>query len=266
MTKSELRKVISISRRVEMVGFYPEKIVEILSKRCPPQKVHTLVFWTKKADNLINHASLHRVIKKYDQIFIHFSITGMGNSFLEPGIPATDTSLHILSKLIKLCGDSERIQVRFDPIVHFKYSDGTEFSNLQYFQNIVTKVRNKGIKKLVISWMTNYPKVKKRLEKNGITPVSLSSDQWKNEADWIYDFTDKLGIKVSACCVPELPVSHCIDGFLLHELHPKNYKTSTEKAGSQRKNCGCTKSWDIGWYDKCPGGCLYCYANPVSYL
>jgi len=263
MFKNHVRNVISIGRRVEMVGFFPEKIIDLLKRKCPPQKVHTLVFWTKKADNLVNHNLLKKMIKKYDQIFIHFSITGMGNSFLEPGIPSTESSINLLPDLIELCGDIERIQVRFDPIVHFKYKDGTDFSNLQYFEDVVSRIRNIGIKKIVISWMTDYPKVRKRLNKRGITFISISHKQWKEEVDWIYSFTKGLGMSVSACCVPGLPLFRCIDGFLLNDLHPKSYKTSIEKAGAQRKNCGCTKSWDIGWYNKCPGGCIYCYANPV---
>ena len=28
-----------------------------------------------------------------------------------------------------------------------------------------------------------------------------------------------------------------------------------------RQECGCTESTDIGAYDTCPHGCVYCYAN-----
>ncbi|MFO7890734.1 MAG: DUF1848 family protein [bacterium] len=266
MPENYFKKAISISRRIEMVGFFPEKIIEFLNRRCPPHNVHTLIFWTKKADNLIRHSILRKTILQYDQIFIHFTITGMGNSLLEPGIPSMESSLNLLPDLVELCGNTERIRVRFDPIVHFRYQDGTEFSNLCYFKEVIKKVRNSGIKKLIISWMTNYPKVTKRLKQPGITALQISPEQRKNEADWIYEYARKLGMSVSACCVPGFPVSRCIDGFLLNDLHLGNYKVSTERAEGQRKNCGCTKSWDIGWYNKCPGGCVYCYANPAKYV
>ena len=72
-----------------------------------------------------------------------------------------------------------------------------------------------------------------------------------------------MGVTLHACCVPGLPRSRCVDGELLSRLHPKGYPCSKRRAKGQRPLCGCTESFDIGWYKPCPTGCLYCYANPA---
>lgn len=255
-------KVISASRRIEMLGFFPDKIVGFLEKRCPPEKVHTIVFWSKNPRPLLNHDSLRKTLGKYDQIYLHFTISGMGGTYLEPRIPSTESALHILPDLIQYLGDPKRVRLRFDPIVHLRLPDGKLYSNLNRFNEVVRAAVRFGIHEVTISWMETYPKVLKRLQKHGIEPLPVPKDQWQKEGDFIFDQAMKLGLKVHGCCVKGLAISKCIDGALLTKLHPKRAVASEEKAGGQRPLCGCTESWDIGWYNSCPGGCLYCYANP----
>ena len=53
--------------------------------------------------------------------------------------------------------------------------------------------------------------------------------------------------------------AHCIDGSIIEQLFFPEGLRYTEKP--TRKECGCTESTDIGTYDTCPHGCVYCYAN-----
>lgn len=258
------RKVISASRRIEMVGFFPHQLIEILEKKCPPDSVHTVVLWSKHPQHLITHKELRRKLNEYDQVFLHFTISGMGSSFLEPQIPTTAESITMLPDLVDFVGDPQRIRVRFDPIVHLKLSDGSEYTNRHLFTRVAEAAMKENVRDVIISWMESYPKVERRLKKHGIEIMPLSDEEWRREADGLFQQAERIGIKLLGCCVQGLQISRCIDGELLSVLHPKLLHASLKKAKGQRPRCGCTESWDIGWYNPCPGGCLYCYAQPME--
>ncbi len=254
--------MISASRRIELLGYFPDQLMDFLQARCPPEKVHTIVLWSKKPGVLLHHPMLRKFLSQYDQLFLHFTITGMGASFLEPGTPSAEESFRLLPSLIDIVGDPRRIAVRFDPIVHFRLPNGKMYTNLPHFEEILHVVQSHRISRVIISWVALYPKVRARLRRLGIEAISLSPTEWEREAAYILDKAHALGIEISGCCVPGLPRSSCIDGKLLSELHPQKLPASIQKAKGQRELCGCTESWDIGWYFSCPGGCVYCYANP----
>ena len=60
---------------------------------------------------------------------------------------------------------------------------------------------------------------------------------------------DKFGIKHA----------HCIDKDRLERIG--QYTLDIDKDKNQRTECGCFASIDIGTYNTCKNGCLYCYAN-----
>ena len=110
--------------------------------------------------------------------------------------------------------------------------------------------------------MQEYKKVVKRLAVNKIFPVVITNKQKQEECKNLKDIAGIYGVKLEGCCTKESEISRCIDGQLFNRLHPDGYNCSVRKAEGQRELCGCTESWDIGWYYPCPNGCLYCYANP----
>jgi len=245
-----------------MVGGYPDLLAEILSRRCPPEQVHTLVLWTKNAMNLFHHPELSRRIAEYSQIFIHYTVTGMGGSFIEPHVPDLESAMAMLPDLVELVGSPRRIRFRFDPIVHFVLPDGARFSNLTYFERLAPRISEPGVTEVSISWMSAYPKVLDRLRRHHIEVLSPSEQMKADEAGYLERVAHQHGLTIHWCCVNGYPVSRCIDGNLFNELHPLGWKCSSDRAGGQREHCGCTKSWDIGWYHACKHGCVYCYANP----
>jgi DNA repair photolyase len=53
--------------------------------------------------------------------------------------------------------------------------------------------------------------------------------------------------------------ARCIDDRLIERII--GCKLKTEKDKTQRLMCGCVAGVDIGAYNSCSNGCLYCYAN-----
>lgn len=245
-----------------MVACFPDALIRLLEEKCPPEDTHTVVLWTKNPTNLLAHDALRQVSRRY-ALYIHFTITGMGGTILEPNVPPWREMTSLLGDLVEFVRNPARIRIRFDPIVHLRLADGTTFCNLDDFDSIAAEVQRHGIADFSISWMDAYKKVVSRLRKHDVADIPISNDEYKNELNLIKGKASQYSIRLHGCCVPGMPVSRCIDGELLSRLHPDKLPCSTGKAKGQRAACGCTESFDIGWYNPCPHGCLYCYANPA---
>ena len=260
--KAITNKVISASRRQDMVAFFPDKLIDLLERRCPPEKVHTLVLWTKDPRNIWQYGALNQKLLQYDQIYIHYTITGMGGTCFEPGIPELETGLENIGNVLDFLKSSELLRIRFDPIVNIQMPEGETYTNLPCFSQVAQVCKQYQIHEISISWMQVYDKVRHRLSRLGLQSIELRESEQAKQQNWIIEQAQKYNIQLHGCCVETLPKSSCIDGNLLNALHPNQEIASVQKAGGQREGCGCTASWDIGWYEPCAGSCIYCYARP----
>lgn len=280
-----MKKVISVSRRTDLVAFFPEEMAGMLSEKrarvygpsghtysvdLNPQNVHSIVLWSKNFDNLINNRfHLREKLDKYDLLYCHFTITGLGGSFIEQGVPSPEDALLQLDSLIEVVGRPENISVRFDPIVFWKTREGEIKTNLDYFETLAPSLAAKGIKVIRFSFAQWYNKAKRRADKAGFAYVDPSVEEKKRRTTGLVSIAKNWNLFLYSCSqkflteVEGINPSACINGTLLQSLHPQKEKVSLKKDKSQRSECGCTESVDIGSYAlSCPHSCLYCYANP----
>ena len=279
-----MKKVISASRRTDLVSSFPSWLASILKDEkvkvhgpsghvchvdLEPASVHTIVLWSKNYRNLVeDHFDLVDLLMKYDQIYIHFTITGLGGTFIEQAVPSSSEALLQLEPLIGIVGGPERISIRFDPVVFWEERGKIE-TNLRYFEELAPQLSSSGIRIVRFSFAQWYNKSRRRAEKHSFAYVDPSNDEKQENAQYLAEVASRWNLDLFACSqeflttVPGIKLSSCIEGSLLQKLHPFHELVSLKKDKTQRKDCLCTESVDIGSYTQfCPHCCLYCYANP----
>ena len=279
-----MKKVISASRRTDLVAHFPDWLAAVVRAErakvlgpsgrvyevdLSPANVHTFVLWSKNFENLIvDRDGLRDALRKYGQLYLHFTITGLGGSPVEKEVPAARSALRQLEPLITLTGSPERITLRFDPVIYWRESDETK-TNLRFFEELAPRAAELGIRNVRFSFAQWYGKSKRRAQKSGFPYVDPTLAEKRTDAAYLSAVARSHGLNLYACSqdfaaeVPGILPSACIDGRLLRECHPESAPASVIKDRTQRRECRCTEAVDIGSYTQtCPHSCIYCYANP----
>ncbi|MFX1373499.1 MAG: DUF1848 family protein [Promethearchaeota archaeon] len=284
-----MKQIISFSRRTDGIAFYFDRLEkaieeELIDVRNPinkkvsqvslkPRDVAGFVLWSKDFQNFIDKWEIFlkyipstHFKNKSIPVYFHFTRNSIVK-VLEPLSPSLEKSFSQLNELIQITS-SDHIMWRFDPIVFWK-EDDTLFNNLNDFNEIALYFANAGIRKCTISFATYYRKVEHRMQKYSFHYHKPTVKEMIKTTQELAIKARKHNIKIFVCCnpdllkIPSISQAHCIDGNYLSKLW--NTKLSLAKDTGQREACGCTKSRDIGGYNKeweCHHGCLYCYANP----
>jgi hypothetical protein len=281
-----MKRIISASRRTDLVASHPDWLGSVLEKErahvlgpsgrsfdvsLQPADIHTLVLWSKDFSNLIeNRFRLRECVEKYDQIYLHFTITGLGGTSIEPGVPPMAATLGQVAALRSIVGDPMRISVRFDPVIHW-FESGLIQSNMAFFNEIAASVSREGVRDIRFSFAQWYGKAVKRARARDFRFSDPPLEKKREEASRLATAASSYGCFLHGCSqpflrgIPGVRLSGCIDGMHLQALHPEKSPALSGKDPGQRKDCRCTRSTDIGSYTQtCPNSCVYCYANPCA--
>lgn len=264
--------IISASRRTDIPSYYsdwffnrlkagyvyvrnpmnPHRISEV---SLSPDVVDGIVFWTKNPTPMLNRLN---ELKDYTYYF-QFTLTPYGAD-IEKNIPSkNDIVIPAFQKLSSMIG-KERVVWRYDPILlNEKYT--LQF-HIQAFRLLCDKLANY-TEKCTISFIDLYKNMQRNIAPLGIR--ALSHGQILELTGHFSEIAKDYGIYIDTCAeemdLSKWGVKHasCIDGHRLERLG--NYKLDIVKDKNQRAACSCVSSIDIGAYNTCKHGCIYCYAN-----
>lgn len=273
--------IISASRRTDIPAFYSQWFInriragyctvpnpfnrdQVSRVSLKREDVDVIVFWTRNPRPLLPY------LKELDEsgYRYYFQYTVMNNPRqIDPKSPPVETGIETFKKLAEMVG-SQRLIWRYDPIV-FSQITRSDFHLRQYER--IANALNGATQRSVISIMDEYPKSSKRLRLMADSGAKLLQPNSQEDA-WFRDCIEGIVSLASSnkmeifSCAEELDLSplgvlpgKCIDDEYIR--HTFGVSVGSKKDPSQRKDCGCVVSKDIGMYDSCLFGCQYCYAT-----
>ena len=267
--------IISASRRTDIPAHHSTFLFERLkegsvSVRNPmnhsqirtlslkPDDVECIVFWSKNPQPLLDRLD---ELNHYAYYF-QFSLNPYDND-IEMRLPDKKTLIETFIRLSDLT-DPKRIIWRYDPVlINDKY---TVSYHIDMF-NAISRDLGGYTQKVIFSFLDFYKKTEKRMIENNVREITEEERHYLAKNFSIAAMENNLEISTCAeiidLSVYGIKKAACIDGDLIGDLigELRGNLQPYKKDKNQRSECLCTVSVDIGEYNTCNNGCIYCYAN-----
>jgi hypothetical protein len=254
--------LVSASRRTDIPAFYSRWFLGRLAEGfCEwvnpfngqthrvsllPEDVLGIVCWTRNPAPLM--ASLDSLGRRGYRFAFHFTINGYPRE-LESHNPPVEAAVRAFRDLAgRLAPD--RAWWRYDPVL---LTEATPAGWHVWNFSALARALEGSTRRCYFSFASFYRKTRRNLDASGLA--------WREPAaQEKLDLTGRLsaiarghGIEMFSCCDTRLLAAgvqkaRCVEA------------AGIEPAPT-RPDCGCCRSVDIGAYDTCPFGCVYCYAT-----
>lgn len=273
--------IISASYRTDIPAFYGEWFVkrlragyckavnpyggQIYTVDLSPQQVDGFVFWTKNIGPLLKH--LPEVQARGISFVVQHSITGYPHELEARVAPVTQ----VVESLKRLADDygSQCIVWRYDPIL---FTSLTPFDWHKENFAMLARLLEGITDEVVISFAQVYRKTARNMD-IAAREYAFTWDEHRSESFVLEHgvaLTKELaqvartyGMRVTICSQQKFVIdgvtqeARCVDADRLSRVAGKPV---VAKERGNRTECRCHASKDIGDYDTCPHGCVYCYA------
>jgi len=287
--------VISASRATDIPALYSEWLIDRFKQNFTVwtnpfngkqqfialDAVEIIAFWSKNPLPLLSR--LHYFDSKNIGYFFHFTLNDYEAEDFEPGIPSLDERITQLKTLSQTIG-KEKVLWRFDPIIITPTLSPVAI--LEKIERIGNEIAHY-VNRLTISFLSRYPRAIRTMNSRGIFPHERTNESisiigegldrlsrhWNlpvvtcAEETYMRDF----GIMSGSCIDPlyimmQFPEHSLVKNILSHYRENTLFGSEDSfyhslKDPGQRPRCRCMISKDIGRYNTCTLGCLYCYAG-----
>jgi hypothetical protein len=221
-------------------------------------EIDGFVFWTRNIKPLLPGLD---AIRRVAPFVVQFTVTGYKRT-LETSVIPPDEAVAQLRELRRRFGP--RVAVwRYDPIV---FADGLdEAAHLAGFARLAGALSGM-VDEVVLSVVHPYRKTRRNLDRAaaryGFAWHDPPPDEKRDLLRRLAAIAHEHGIAPTLCSQPELLIPEigeaaCIDAERLADVGQR--PIACRQRGN-RPGCRCAESRDIGAYDTCPHGCVYCYA------
>jgi len=223
------------------------------------EDVDGFVFWTKNLGPFMKHLPIVRAAGF--PFIVQYTINGYPRE-LEFNVTDARRSVEHVRQVSLEFGN--RVVVwRYDTILISSLTP-VDF-HLQNFQRLAIGMRGL-VDEVVISFMHLYQKTQRNLDRAaqeyGLSwRLPTDEEKLRLTAD-LLEIARRHDMTLSICSqpsylIPGVREARCVDAPRLEDVGGGRIVAALK---GNRRECGCFESRDIGEYDTCPHGCIYCYA------
>ncbi len=289
--------ILSASRRTDLPCYYsewffnrlkegyalyrnPMNHAQVCRVELSVENIDGIVFWTKDPDPMMDR--LEQLDRMGYSYYFQFTLTPYGlpitgyeissgsmqgreqglkqyGKEIEPYLRDKRDILATFRRLSDRLGKN-RVLWRYDPIIL------NDIYTMDYHQNQFAYLCQElaGYTDIcTISFVDRYSKLSKKVKEQVVREITAK--EMHSLAAELVRIAKPYHIQLRACCETidlsddGIEPAVCIDKEVMERIC--GHSIAAKKDKSQRTQCGCFQSVDIGAYNTCRNGCVYCYAN-----